>query len=199
MNQVEFKKFPILATVLAIIGVVLAVAAITSSLGVSNYTGGSVFLGMCLLVASVLFVAGLTTGKIMLLKIISIITLCCVIFANFVITITKFGMRELVLFAVVLLMLIASVLCFIYFLTMRSERIKKMYFISNLVVVGLIAIYFILYVIKDIGYFVTGEQDSLMYPYYFILLAYAVVAAIPLVIQYSLAKKENDVEEPKQE
>ena len=192
MNQLEFKKFPILATVLAIISLVLSVVAITSSLGINDYADGSLYLGLLLLVASVLFVAGLTTGRLTLLKVISIITSAGVITANFFVTIAKFEQRELVMFAFALLMLIASVLCFIYYLTMKNERIKKMYFIASLAMVGLTFVYLVLYVIRDIGYFVTNQQTGLMYSYYFVLLSYVIVASLPMVIQHSLSKKEPE-------
>ena len=198
MNQFEFKKFPVLATVLAIVSLVLSVVAITSSLGINDYADGSLYLGLLLLVASVLFVAGLTTGRLTLLKVISIITSACVITANFFITIAKFEQRELVMFAFALLMLIASVLCFIYYLTMKNERIKKMYFIAGLALVGLTFVYFVLYVVRDIGYFVTNQQTGLMYSYYFVLLSYVIVASLPMVIQHSLSKKEPE-EAPAQE
>ena len=199
MNQFEFKKFPILATVLAIVSLVLSVVAITSSLGINYYADGSLYLGLLLLVASVLFVAGLTTGRLILLRVISIITSAGVITANFFITIAKFEQRELVMFAFALLMLIASVLCFIYYLTMKNERIKKMYFIASLALVGLTFIYFILYVVRDIGYFATNQQTGLMYSYYFVLLAYVIVAGLPMVIQHSLSKKEAQEEQPQEE
>ena len=199
MNQFEFKKFPILATVLAIVSLVFSVVAITSSLGINDYADGSLYLGLLLLVASVLFVAGLTTGRLTLLKVISIITSAGVITANFFITIAKFEERELVMFAFALLMLIASVLCFIYYLTMKNERIKKMYFIASLAMAGLTFVYLVLYVIRDIGFFVTNQQSGLMYSYYFVLLSYVIVAALPMVIQHSLSKKEPEEEQPQEE
>lgn len=199
MNQFEFKKFPILATVLAIVSLVFSVVAITSSLGINDYADGSLYLGLLLLVASVLFVAGLTTGRLTLLKVISIITSAGVITANFFITIAKFEERELVMFAFALLMLIASVLCFIYYLTMKNERIKKMYFIASLAMAGLTFVYLVLYVIRDIGFFVTNQQSGLMYSYYFVLLSYVIVASLPMVIQHSLSKKEPEEEQPQEE
>ena len=199
MNQFEFKKFPVLATVLAVVSLVLSVVAITSSLGINDYADGSLYLGLLLLVASVLFVAGLTTGRLTLLKVISIITSAGVITANFFITIAKFEQRELVMFAFALLMLIASVLCFIYYLTMKNERIKKMYFIASLALVGLTFVYTVLYVIRDIGLYATKQQVELMYSYYFVLLGYVIVTGLPMVIQHSLTKKEPDQEQPQEE
>lgn len=199
MNQFEFKKFPILATVLAVVSLVLSVVAITSSLGINDYADGSLYLGLLLLVASVLFVAGLTTGRLTLLKVISIITSAGVITANFFITIAKFEQRELVMFAFALLMLIASVLCFIYYLTMKNERIKKMYFIASLALVGLTFVYTVLYVIRDIGLYATKQQVELMYSYYFVLLGYVIVTGLPMVIQHSLTKKEPEQEQPQEE
>ena len=199
MNQFEFKKFPVLATVLAVVSLVLSVVAITSSLGINDYADGSLYLGLLLLVACVLFVAGLTTGRLTLLKVISIITSAGVITANFFITIAKFEQRELVMFAFALLMLIASVLCFIYYLTMKNERIKKMYFIASLALVGLTFVYTVLYVIRDIGLYTTKQQVELMYSYYFVLLGYVIVTGLPMVIQHSLTKKEPEQEQQQEE
>ena len=199
MNQLEFKKFPVLATVLAVISLVLSVVAITWSLGSAFFFEGSLYLGLLLLVASVLFVAGLTTGRIMLLRVISIITSSGVIVANFFITIAKYGIGEKWLFAFALLMLIASVLCFVYYLSMKSERIKKMYYIATLALVGLTFVYTVLYIIRDLGMYFSMQQEEIMFAYYFVLLGYVVIVSLPMVIYYSLSKKEQQEEAPKEE
>ena len=193
MNTQEFKKFPIVATVLSIVAVLLSVIAITSSLMKDTYLfAGTVVLGLLLLVASVLFISGLTTGKIVLLKVISIISFLGTIVTNFVLTIVNFESRNVELFAIVLLMLIASVLGYIYFLTSpKNNRIRMLFIVTSSVLTVLILIYTATYIIKD----VSGKTDSdsiLMYPYYLLLFSYATLSTIPLAIHLSLSNKEQE-------
>ena len=97
--QYEFKKFPILATVLAAACLLFAVIGITSSLMNYDYFyGGPVFTGLLLVVVSVLVIAGLTTGRPLLLKVISIIVSISVIITNFSLTIAEYNDRRVVLF-----------------------------------------------------------------------------------------------------
>ena len=200
MNTQEFKKFPIAATVLSIVAILLSVIAITSSLMEDTYLfAGTVVLGLLLLVASVLFIAGLTTGRIVLLKVISIITFLGTIVTNFVLTVVNFENRNVELFAVVLLMLIASVLGYIYFLTSsRNERIRKMFIVTSSVLTVLIVIYAVIYIIKDVSG-KTNPDAILMYPYYLLLFSYATLSTIPLAIHLSLSGKEEQKEQPKEE
>ena len=201
MNTQEFKKFPIVATVLSIVAILFSVIAITSSLMEDTYLfAGTVVLGLLLLVASVLFIAGLTTGKIVLLKVISIISFLGTIVTNFVLTIVNFESRNVELFAIVLLMLIASVLGYIYFLTSpRNERIRKMFIVTSSVLTVLIVIYSVIYIIKDVNG-KTSPNTILMYPYYLLLFSYATLSTIPLAIHLSLSDKEEKKEEqPKEE
>lgn len=201
MNTQEFKKFPIVATILSIVAILLSVIAITSSLMEDTYLfAGTVVLGLLLLVASVLFIAGLTTGRIVLLKVISIITFLGTIVTNFVLTVVNFENRNVELFAVVLLMLIASVLGYIYFLTSpRNERIRKMFIVTSSVLTVLIVIYAVIYIIKDVSG-KTNPDAILMYPYYLLLFSYATLSTIPLAIHLSLSGKEKEQEkQPKEE
>ena len=201
MNTQEFKKFPIVATILSIVAILLSVIAITSSLMEDTYLfAGTVVLGLLLLVASVLFIAGLTTGRIVLLKVISIITFLGTIVTNFVLTVVNFENRNVELFAVVLLMLIASVLGYIYFLTSpRNERIRKMFIVTSSVLTVLIVIYAVIYIIKDVSGR-TNPDAILMYPYYLLLFSYATLSTIPLAIHLSLSGKEKEQEkQPKEE
>lgn len=201
MNTQEFKKFPIAATVLSIVAILLSVIAITSSLMEDTYLfAGTVVLGLLLLVASVLFIAGLTTGRIVLLKVISIITFLGTIVTNFVLTVVNFENRNVELFAIVLLMLIASVLGYIYFLTSsRNERIRKMFIVTSSVLTVLIVIYAVIYIIKDVSG-KTNPDAILMYPYYLLLFSYATLSTIPLAIHLSLSGKEEEQEkQPKEE
>ena len=73
-QQYEFKKFPILATVLAAVCLLFAVVGVTASLiNYEYYYTGPMVTGLLLIITAVLVIAGLTTGRPLLLKVISII------------------------------------------------------------------------------------------------------------------------------
>ena len=196
--QYEFKKFPILATILAAACLLFAVIGVTSSLFNYDYFyGGPVFTGLLLVIVSVLVIAGLTTGRPLLLKVISIIISISVITTNFIVTIVEYNNHKAVLFGIVLLALIASVLAFVYFLTVKTERIRKMYFVTGSILSVLVLAYAITFTITDLVR-VLGEYQYYEYPYYFILVSYALATSLPMVIFFSLSKKEESQEEQKQ-
>ena len=196
--QYEFKKFPILATILAAACLLFAVIGVTSSLFNYDYFyGGPVFTGLLLVIVSVLVIAGLTTGRPLLLKVISIIISISVITTNFIVTIVEYNNHKAVLFGIVLSALIASVLAFVYFLTVKTERIRIMYFVTGSILSVLVLAYAITFTITDLVR-VLGEYQYYEYPYYFILVSYALATALPMVIFFSLSKKEESQEEPKQ-
>ena len=114
--------------------------------------------------------------------------------ANFVLAIAKFTLKEVELFPVALLMLVACILNFIYFVANKSERIRKMYIIANITLTSLTFLYAIIYMTKGLyekG--VVGDESRI--PIYFILLGYVIINVIPMIIYISL----KDPEEPKQE
>ena len=196
--QYEFKKFPILATILAAACLLFAVIGVTSSLFNYDYFyGGPVFTGLLLVIVSVLVIAGLTTGRPLLLKVISIIISISVITTNFIVTIVEYNNHKAVLFGIVLLALIASVLAFVYFLTVKTERIRKMYFVTGSILSVLVLAYAITFTITDLVR-VLGKYQYYEYPYYFILVSYALATSLPMVIFFSLSKKEESQEEQKQ-
>ena len=196
--QYEFKKFPILATILAAACLLFAVIGVTSSLFNYDYFyGGPVFTGLLLVIVSVLVIAGLTTGRPLLLKVISIIISISVITTNFIVTIVEYNNHKAVLFGIVLSALIASVLAFVYFLTVKTERIRKMYFVTGSILSVLVLAYAITFTITDLVR-VLGEYQYYEYPYYFILVSYALATSLPMVIFFSLSKKEESQEEQKQ-
>ena len=197
-QQYEFKKFPILATIIAGVCLLFAVIGVTASLtNYEYYYTGPMVTGLFLVIASVLAIAGLTTGRPILLKVISIIISISVIVTNFVLTVAEFGEHRVALFGVALLMLIASVLTFVYYLTVKTERIKKMFLVSGSILSGLTLVYMVIYTIVDLTK-TMGQYDYYLYPYYFVLISYAAVTALPMVIFFSLTKKEEAQEEPKQ-
>ena len=85
MARYEMKKFPILATVLTLLSLFIAVIAISISL-MNDIYDAIMTLGLLVVVGSVLVLAGLTTARVMLLRIISIIISHGNIFIMFYIT-----------------------------------------------------------------------------------------------------------------
>ena len=195
MKKFEFDKFPILATVLAVVGLVLAVVAVATSLLDDLYfLEGIAFLGLLEVVATVLLIAGLTTGRTILLRVISIIVTVASLVAIFILEIVKYELRDVALFAISLLMLIGSVLELVYFFSLKNLRIRKIYMITSLVVGGLIVVYACFYSIEDI-YNTVNYGEPLHNRNYLILLSFASISVIPMVIYRSLNPvKEETVE-----
>lgn len=195
MSKYEFKKFPRLAVILTIVGLVLAVLAISVSLSFRNNNGGVAALALLEITAAVLVLAGLTTGRVGLLKVISIILTVTFLVSSFILTIVKFSDRDVFLFAVSLLMLIDSVLGLIYFVTLRFPRIKMMYLVSGVCFSSLVFLYGCIYIGFDI-YEAVKLGLAVHYNYYFLIFAYAVISALPVAIYNSLSKKEEVVVNP---
>ena len=194
-QQYEFKKFPILATILAAVCLLLSVVGVTASLADYNYYyTGPMIAGLCLIIVAVLMIAGLTTGRPLLLKVISIIVFIAVMTTNFGITIGEFGEHRVALFGVALLMLIVSVLSFVYFVTVKTPRIRMLFLVASSILAGITLVYAITFTITDLTR-TLGAYDVYEYPYYFILVGYAIVTSLPMVVYFSLSKKEEPQEE----
>ena len=198
MVKYEFKKFPLLAVVFTIVGLLLGVAAISVSLVVKPNSGTVAFLALLEIVSAVLVLAGLTTGKVILLRVISIILHIAIVITAFVLTIVKFSDKDVFLFAVSLLMLITSVLELIYFLTFRNPRIKKMYFVSGYCFSALGVVYGIIYMITNIVEHAKVGL-ALTYNYYFLIYAFAFVSVLPVAIYRALVETEVDTSTPEVE
>ena len=196
MSRYEFKKFPVLGTILTLLALFTSVMAISISLMTNNYDG-TVSLALLELSAAVLFLAGLTTSKTVLLRVISIIATVGVLFAAFVLSIVKYGQRDVFLFGIALLMLITSILDLVYFLTVKNPRIEKFYFIASIALAALIGCYAIVYVVQDIVRVVNStEPTSLKAQYYALIIAYGFVAILPMVIYQSMQKVDDSANKP---
>ena len=195
MVKYEIKKFPLAATILTLLGLVAAVISVTISLVNTSYDG-YVSLALLEIVATVLIIAGLTTGKVTLLRVISIIITVCLLIAAFVLAIAKYAERDVYLFAISLFMLIASVLNLVYFLTLRNKKIEKFYIITSSVLTGLVIVYSLIYIITNVINYSNGAAE--LYPQtYAVLVAYACVTILPMMVYRSMDRIE--VEEPVEE
>ena len=203
MVKYEIKKFPLLATILTILGLVAAVISITISLISTNYDG---FVSVALLeiVATVLIIAGLTTGKCTLLRVISIIITVCILIAAFILAIAKYSMRDVYLFGVALFMLIDSVLNLVYFLASRNKKIEKLFLITSVVFTALVLLYTIIYIVQNVSNANAGA-DNINSQIYAILTSFIFISVLPAVVYRSMEKTEvvdpidDEVEEPAQE
>ena len=211
MVKYEIKKFPLLATILTILGLVAAVISITISLISTNYDG---FVSVALLeiVATVLIIAGLTTGKCTLLRVISIIITVCILIAAFILAIAKYSVRDVYLFGVALFMLIDSVLNLVYFLASKNKKIEKLFLITSVVFTSLVLLYTIIYIVQNISNANAGA-DAINSQVYAILISFIFISVLPAIVYRSMEKTvievpveeeieeevEEEAEEPKQE
>lgn len=196
MIKYEFKKFPIAATVLTLISLLAAVLAISISLMTYDYDGGIVVLALFIITGAVLVLAGLTTAKVVLLKVISIIITIGVVIASFFLAIVKYSSHDVFLFSTSILMFIASVLGLVYFVNMRNDRIKKMHAIAAIAFSSLTGIYAIIYIVFDIIKVVKATEYSLHPQFYALIIAFMLVAILPYVVNKSLTPIEEKVDEP---
>ena len=182
MIKYEFKKFPLVATILTILGLVCAVVAIASSL-LSDGFGWIASLALLEIIATVLILAGLTIGRVGMLRVISIIITVCLVITNFVLAIVEYDKREVFMFSVALLMLVASVLELVYFLAIRNEKIRKMYTVASFCLSALVLIFSIYFIIKS-GQGIS-EGLPIEYQTFILLLSYVFITLLPVTVHTS--------------
>ena len=194
MIKYEFKKFPLVATILTILGLVCAVVAIASSL-LSDGFGWIASLALLEIIATVLILAGLTIGRVGMLRVISIIITVCLVITNFVLAIAEYDKREVFMFSIALLMLVASVLELVYFLAIRNEKIRKMYTVASFCLSALVLIFSIYFIIKS-GQG-TSEGLPIEYQTFILLLSYVFITLLPVTVHSSFNMIQ--VDEPEEE
>ena len=194
MIKYEFKKFPLVATILTILGLVCAVVAIASSL-LSDGFGWIASLALLEIIATVLILAGLTIGRVGMLRVISIIITVCLVITNFVLAIVEYDKREVFMFSIALLMLVASVLELVYFLAIRNEKIRKMYTVASFCLSALVLIFSIYFIIKS-GQGIS-EGLPIEYQTFILLLSYVFITLLPVTVHASFNMIQ--VDEPKEE
>jgi hypothetical protein len=208
--QNENKKFPVLAMILTFIGLFLAVVCASTGIYLASYrTAGTTALALLAIVITVLFIAGLTASKNVLLRVVSIIVTVSLVVISFVVSLVDLSggnntpvLRTSILFAISLLMLICAVLEMIYFFMNKNDRITAMYKFSGYTFSVLTAIYAVVYIISDYMYVdkFNGNNTASMdlsFNIYFLTFALAVISLIPLV-SFKLLNPEVKKEEPKQ-
>ena len=195
MIKYEIKKFPLIATILTILGLVCAVVAISTSLLSSGFSWIA-SLALLEIIATVLFLAGLTIGRVGMLRVISVIVTVCLLITCFVLAITEYNMKEVFKFSISLLMLVASVLELVYFLAIRNQKIRKMYMVASYVLTGLILIFSLYFLINNIQGN-TAEGLPVEYQTFILLLSFTFISVLPVAVHSSFEMSE--VEEPQEE
>ena len=199
MSKNENKKFPVIAIILSGVAVILAVLAISFCATARN-PGNLASVGVLELVGSVLFLAALTTGKNVFSKVVSIILLVANIIVSFVLVVTKIYTQDVALLAVSLLMLVASVLSLIYYLTsFRNKRIAKMFIATAFILAVLIFIYAAFYISGDLHAVEVAPAQLEREPLtdnYFLIFGLGVLATIPPTLRLTVKDDEEPQEEP---
>ena len=194
MIKYEIKKFPLIATILTVLGLVCAVVAISTSLLSSGFSWIA-SLALLEIIATVLFLAGLTIGRVGMLRVISVIVTVCLLITCFVLAITEYNMKEVFKFSISLLMLVASVLELVYFLAIRNQKIRKMYMVASYVLTGLILIFSLYFLINNIQGN-TAEGLPVEYQTFILLLSFTFISVLPVAVHSSFEMSE--VEEPQE-
>ena len=195
MIKYEIKKFPLVATILTVLGLVCAVVAISTSLLSSGFSWIA-SLALLEIIATVLFLAGLTIGRVGMLRVISVIVTVCLVITCFVLAITEYNMKEVFKFSISLLMLVASVLELVYFLAIRNQKIRKMYTVASYVLTGLILIFSLYFLINNIQGN-SAEGLPVEYQTFILLLSFTFISVLPVAVHSSFEMSE--VEEPQEE
>ena len=200
----ENKKFPIVAVVLTVIALILAVACASTGIYLASYkTAGTTTLALFEIVVAVLFIAGLTASKNVILRVVSIIVTVSQVVISFIVSLVNLTggtggtvLSRSILFAISLLMLICSILTLIYFFMVKTGRIKAMYKFSGYTFSFLTFAYTVAYIIFDIlNYNHSNYADKeISINIYFLTFALVFISLIPLV-----ANKLLDDEEVKEE
>ena len=202
MSKNENKKFPVAAIILSGLAIVMAVLSISFCATARN-PGNLASLGVLELVGGVLFLAALTTGKNVFSKVVSIILLVANIIVSFVLVVTKIYTQDVALLAISLLMLVASVLSLIYYLTsFRNKRIEKMYIATGFILAVLVFMYAAFYMASDLKAVEAAnprlEQEALI-DNYFLIFGLGVLAMIPPTLRLTVKDDEEEVREQKAE
>ena len=117
------------------------------------------------------------------------------IIVSFVLAVVKVYSQDVALLAISLLMLVASVLGLIYYLTsFRNPRIGKMYIATGFVLGLLVVMYAVFYMTADMAAAAKSSYDpNPTTENYFLLFSLAVISVIPAVIK--ITTKDDDLAE----
>lgn len=196
----QFKKSPLLAIVLSVIGIfvsVLAFIMIQVAAKVEGASSGPSPLAIIELVIFVLLLAALSAKRPIFTKVVCIIGISGLLVQAFIVSVVtsvSFQYREVgwdtvSFLSLGVLCLVATILFFIYYLIGRKDTLKKMAIIMNLFVIGFYAAFAIVMVVSSfIGVYKVAQFSGLEFA---VLLAnVCLMSGILLSLQGNLESNE---------
>ena len=197
----QFKKSPLLAIVLSVIGIfvsVLAFIMIQVAAKVEGASSGPSPLAIIELVIFVLLLAALSAKRPIFTKVVCIIGISGLLVQAFIVSVVtsvSFHYREVgwdtvSFLSLGVLCLVATILFFIYYLIGRKDTLKKMAIIMNLFVIGFYAVFAIVMVVSSfIGVYKVAQFSGLEFA---VLLAnVCLMSGILLSLQGNLESSEE--------
>ncbi len=197
----QFKKSPLLAIVLSVVGIfvsVLAFIMIQVAAKVDGSSSGPSPLAIIELVLFVLLLAALSAKRPIFTKIICIIGISALLVQAFIVSIVTsvsfkyrdVGWDTVSFLSLGVLCLVATILFFIYYLIGKKDTLRKMANIMNIFVIGFYAVFAVVMVVSSfIGVYKTAQFSGLEFA---ILLAnVCLMSGILLSLQGNLESNEE--------
>ena len=196
----QFKKSPLLAIVLSVIGIfvsVLAFIMIQVAAKVDGSSSGPSPLAIIELVLFVLLLAALSAKRPIFTKVVCIIGISGLLVQAFIVSVVTsvsfkyrdVGWDTVSFLSLGVLCLVATILFFIYYLIGRKDTLRKMANIMNIFVIGFYAVFAVVMVVSSfIGVYKTAQFSGLEFA---VLLAnVCLMSGILLSLQGNLESNE---------
>lgn len=196
----QFKKSPLLAIVLSVVGIfvsVLAFIMIQVAAKVDGSSSGPSPLAIIELVLFVLLLAALSAKRPIFTKVVCIIGISGLLVQAFIVSVVTsvsfkyrdVGWDTVSFLSLGVLCLVATILFFIYYLIGRKDTLRKMANIMNIFVIGFYAIFAVVMVVSSfIGVYKTAQFSGLEFA---VLLAnVCLMSGILLSLQGNLESNE---------
>ena len=196
----QFKKSPLLAIVLSVVGIfvsVLAFIMIQVAAKVDGSSSGPSPLAIIELVLFVLLLAALSAKRPIFTKVVCIIGISGLLVQAFIVSVVTsvsfkyrdVGWDTVSFLSLGVLCLVATILFFIYYLIGRKDTLRKMANIMNIFVIGFYAVFAVVMVVSSfIGVYKTAQFSGLEFA---VLLAnVCLMSGILLSLQGNLESNE---------
>ena len=197
----QFKKSPLLAIVLSVVGIfvsVLAFIMIQVAAKVDGSSSGPSPLAIIELVIFVLLLAALSAKRPIFTKVVCIIGISGLLVQAFIVSVVTsvsfkyrdVGWDTVSFLSLGVLCLVATILFFIYYLIGKKDTLRKMANIMNIFVIGFYAVFAVVMVVSSfIGVYKTAQFSGLEFA---ILLAnVCLMSGILLSLQGNLESNEE--------
>ena len=196
----QFKKSPLLAIVLSVVGIfvsVLAFIMIQVAAKVDGSSSGPSPLAIIELVLFVLLLAALSAKRPIFTKVVCIIGISGLLVQAFIVSVVTsvsfkyrdVGWDTVSFLSLGVLCLVATILFFIYYLIGKKDTLRKMANIMNIFVIGFYAVFAVVMVVSSfIGVYKTAQFSGLEFA---VLLAnVCLMSGILLSLQGNLESNE---------